>query len=205
VDVSSLANLINAFAVTAGVIFAAVQIRYYRQRRRRDAMIELVRSFQSPSFTSAFRRILSLPDDATTEQIQEKLGPDGEEVVYFVTLTWESLGVMLFRGEVTIDLIDDFFSGPILISWRKLNVFVEEDRRALDRNTASEWFQMACRKNDRTREKHAGRSGAHRSSRMEVKCSGGLRPPKKSNDGRLPNRHGGHRPPLQQRFFRRII
>jgi hypothetical protein len=140
-DVSTIANLINALAVTAGVIFAGTQIRYYRQRRRRDAMLELVRSFQSPSFTSAFRRVLSLPDDATTEQIREKLGPDGEEIVYLVTLTWESLGVMLFRGEVTIDLIDDFFSGPILISWRKLNVFVEEDRRALDRNTVFEWFQ----------------------------------------------------------------
>jgi hypothetical protein len=140
-DLSTLANLINACAVTAALIFAAAQIGYYRQRRRRDAMLELVRSFQSPSFTSAFRRVLSLPDDATKEQVREKLGPDGEEIVYLVTLTWESLGVMLFRGEVTIDLIDDFFSGPILISWRKLNVFVEEDRRALDRNTVFEWFQ----------------------------------------------------------------
>jgi hypothetical protein len=140
-DLSTLANLINAFAVSAGVIFAATQIRHYRQRRRRDAMVELVRSFQNPSFASAFRRVLSLPDDATTEQIREKLGPEGEEIVYLVALTWESLGVMLYRGEVTIDLIDDFFSGPILISWRKLNVFVEEDRRALDRNTVSEWFQ----------------------------------------------------------------
>ena len=140
-DVSTIANLMNAFAVTAGLIFAATQLRYYRQRRRRDAMLELVRSFQNPSFASAFRRVLSLPDDATTEQIREKLGPEGEEVVYLVALTWESLGVMLFRGEVTIDLIDDFFSGPILISWRKLNVFVKEDRRALDRNTVSEWFQ----------------------------------------------------------------
>jgi hypothetical protein len=32
-DLSTLANLINAFAVTAGVIFAAAQIGYYRQRR----------------------------------------------------------------------------------------------------------------------------------------------------------------------------
>jgi hypothetical protein len=140
-DISTIANLINAFAVTAGLIFAATQIRYYRQRRRRDAMVELVRSFQNPSFASAFRRVLSLPDNATTEQIREKLGPEGEEIVYLVALTWESLGVMLFRGEVTIDLIDDFFSGPILISWRKLNVFVKEDRRALDRNTVAEWFQ----------------------------------------------------------------
>jgi len=47
VDLSTFANLINAFAVTAGVIFAAVQIGYYRQQRRREAMIELVKSFQS--------------------------------------------------------------------------------------------------------------------------------------------------------------
>ena len=52
-DLSTLANLINAFAVTAALIFAAAQIGYYRQRRRRDAMLELVRSFQSPAFTSA--------------------------------------------------------------------------------------------------------------------------------------------------------
>ncbi len=58
-DISTLANLINAIAVTAGVIFAAAQIRQYRQR---DAMLELVRSFQSPAFTAALRRVLSLPD-----------------------------------------------------------------------------------------------------------------------------------------------
>lgn len=63
-DISTFANLINAFAVTAGVIFAAAQISYYRQRRRRDVMLELVRSFQSPAFTSALRRVLSLPDGA---------------------------------------------------------------------------------------------------------------------------------------------
>jgi hypothetical protein len=140
-DLSTLANLINACAVTGALIFAAAQIGYYRQRRRREAMLELVRSFQSPAFTSALRRVLSLPDGADTQKIREVLGSNGEESVYLVTLTWESLGVMLFRREVTIDLVDDFFSGPILISWRKLNVFVEEDRRALDRNTVAEWFQ----------------------------------------------------------------
>jgi hypothetical protein len=87
-DLSTLANLINAFAVTAGVIFAAVQIRQYGRRRERDAMIELVRSFQNPSFASAFRRVLSLPDDATTEQIREKLGPEAKRL--FISL--RSLG-----------------------------------------------------------------------------------------------------------------
>ena len=111
-DIATLANLINAIAVTAGVIFAAAQIRYYRQRRQREAMLELVRSFQSPAFTSALRRVLSLPDGADAQKIREVLGPDGEDAVYLVSRTWESLGVLVFRREVTLDLIDDFLAVP---------------------------------------------------------------------------------------------
>jgi hypothetical protein len=139
-DISTAANLVNAIAVTAGVIFAAVQITQYRQRRHRDAMLELVRSFQSPAFTSALRQVLSLPDGANAEKIREVLGPDGEDAVYLVSLTWESLGILLFRREVTLELIDDFFSGPILLSWQKLKVYSEEWRNAQKRETGSEWF-----------------------------------------------------------------
>src|SRR5437879_12999060 len=139
-DISTIANLINASAVTARGSFAAAPIRQYRQRRERDAMLELVRSFQSPAFTSALRRVLSLPDGADTRKIREVLGPDGEDAVYLVSLTWESLGVLVFRREVTLDLVDDFFSGPILLSWQKLKVYSEEWRRALNRDTFSEWF-----------------------------------------------------------------
>jgi len=139
-DISTLANLINAIAVTAGVIFAAVQIRQYRQRRQRDAMLELVRSFQSPAFTAAYRRVLSLPDGADAAKIREVLGPDGEDAIYLVSLTWESLGVLVYRREVTLDLVDDFFSGPLVISWQKLKVYSEEWRRTLNRETGNEWF-----------------------------------------------------------------
>src|SRR5438046_10544897 len=139
-DLSTLANLINAFAVTSGLIFTAAQIGYYRQRRRREAMLELVRSFQSPAFTSALRRVLSLPDGADTRKIREVLGPDGEDAVYLVSLTWESLGILLFRRELTLDVIEDFFSGPILLSWQKLKVYSEEWRIAQKRETGSVWF-----------------------------------------------------------------
>ena len=139
-DISNIANFINAIAVSAGVIFAAVQIRQYQRRRQRDAMLELVRSFQSPAFTAALRRVLSLPDGAGTAKIRELLGPDGEDAVYLVSLTWESLGVLVFRREVTLDLVDDFFSGPLILSWQKLKVYSDEWRSNLDRETGNEWF-----------------------------------------------------------------
>ena len=72
-DLSTLANLINAFAVTAGVTFAAVQIRYYRQQRRREAMLELVKSFQSPAFTSAPSPRAFTADGADAKKIGELL------------------------------------------------------------------------------------------------------------------------------------
>jgi hypothetical protein len=140
-DIATFANLINAIAVTAGVIFAAAQIRHYQRRRHRDSMLELVRSFQSPTFAKGLRRIIELPDDASAEKIREILGPEGEDLMVHVTATWETIGVILFHGELTIDIIDDFFSGPILISWRKLLPYTTDIRRQYQRDTWSEWFQ----------------------------------------------------------------
>jgi len=140
-DISTLANLINAIAVTAGVIFAATQIRDYRRQRKRDSMLALVRSFQSPAFARGLRRVIELPDDASAENIREILGPDGEDLMVLVTATWETIGVLLFHGELSIDIIDDFFSGPILITWRKLVPYTMDVRQRYQRDTWSEWFQ----------------------------------------------------------------
>lgn len=145
-DLSTIANLINAGAVTAGLIFAAVQIRHYRQQRQRDTMLELVRTFQSPAFTRALHQINLLPDSADRARIREILGAHGEESVFLVGLTWETLGVLVFRREVTLDLVADFFSGGIIISWRHLHAFVAEDRLALKRETVWEWFQWLAEK-----------------------------------------------------------
>jgi hypothetical protein len=138
---SLVADVVNAGAVTIGVVFAATQLIDIRRQRKRDAMLGLVRSFQSADFTTALRRVNSLPDGADRATIRSVLGSEGEDHVFLVGLTWESLGVLVYRGEVVMDLIDDFFSGAIVLSWRKLHTYVEEDRRDLARETVWEWFQ----------------------------------------------------------------
>ena len=85
--------------------------------------------------------IIELPDGASAEKIREILGPEGEDLMVHVTATWETIGVLLFHGELSIDIIDDFFSGPILISWRKLLPYTIEIRKQHQRDTWSEWFQ----------------------------------------------------------------
>ncbi len=106
-----------------------------RRQHRRDAVLGLVRSFQSGDFTAAQGRINSLPDSADRATIERLLGPDGRDQVFLVGLTWESLGVSTFRREIDMATIDDFFSGAITISWRKLHTFVEDGRESLGRET----------------------------------------------------------------------
>jgi hypothetical protein len=140
-DWSAALDLVNAVALCAGVLFGAYQLVELRRQHRRDAVLGLVRSFQSGDFTAALGRVNSLPDGADLATIQKVLGPDGRDQVFLVGLTWESLGVLAFRREIDMATIDDFFSGAIAISWRKLHTFVAEDRRSLERETVWEWFQ----------------------------------------------------------------
>lgn len=119
-DIATLANLINAIAVTAGVIFAAVQIREFRRQQRRHSMYTVVQTFQDVDFTKALHFIMELPDNLDHAEIRRRVGPEGEAAIYFVSTTWETIGVLVFQRELTLDLVDDFFSGPIVLTWRKL-------------------------------------------------------------------------------------
>jgi len=82
-----------------------------------------------------------LPDNASPEQISKLLGSDGEDSLYTLLTTWEALAILLYRKEVTIDLVDDFFSGPIVVTWRKLSQYVIERRIEAQRETYFEWVQ----------------------------------------------------------------
>src|SRR5262249_56190996 len=92
-------------------------------------------------FSRALRRVVELPDNATAEEIREILGTEGEDLLAYLTATWETIGVLLYHGELTLDIIDDFFSGPILISWRKLLPYTTAQRQPYQRHTCLECFQ----------------------------------------------------------------
>jgi hypothetical protein len=133
-------DLVSAVTLVFGLAFAIVQLRQYRAGREREIALELLRSFQTQDFASALRAVYALPMSLSKAEIEERLGPkmDG---VYALTTTWESLGVLVFRGQVGLDLVDDFFSGPIRISWAKLQPYFQVEREEQGRETIGEWFQ----------------------------------------------------------------
>jgi len=131
---------IQAAAVVVGVGFAVYEMRRYRSERNREAAMELLHAFQTPDFAKALVLTYRLPEGLSKEQIESSLGDD-LHLVYAMTTTWESIGVLVFRGEVGIDLVDDFFSGPIVVSWRKLQKYFVDERRETGRETVGEGCQ----------------------------------------------------------------
>jgi hypothetical protein len=131
---------VEAIAVVIALGFAIVQVRQYRQDKRREAAIELLHSFQTPSFARAMNLVYRLPDGLSREEIEEAVG-DELHIVYAMTTTWESLGILVFQGEIDLQLIDDFFSGPIQISWHKIGNLIIGEREETGRQTIGEWWE----------------------------------------------------------------
>ena len=139
-SIEEIFQIIEAIAVVVAVGFAMVQVRQYRRDKHREAALELLHTFQTPAFARALNIVYGMPDGLSKDEVEKHAG-DEFHLVYAMTTTWESLGVLVYRGEVDLQLVNDFFSGPIVVSWRKLENQIAGERAEVGRETINEWFQ----------------------------------------------------------------
>jgi len=139
-DPALVLQSISTLAIVGGLLFAGFQWRSAREAAARDAQLLLFRSFDTPLFTTAMRTITSLPDGLSAAEI-EALGDDRLELIWFWGGQIEGLGLLVHARAIPIALVDNFYGGPILITWRRLHRFAIDVRRQLGRDTMFEWFQ----------------------------------------------------------------
>ena len=136
-DLSTIANLAEAFAVIVAVGFGMVQLRQLNAQRQREAAFTLMHSIQSPQMLRGILIIDRLQDMPAKAEIDAL--PENDQVdVTALLATWESL---VFNHEIPLQMVDDFYSGTLAQSWRKLQPYVKELREATARPTRWEWFQ----------------------------------------------------------------
>jgi len=133
-------QLVATVIMVVGIGFGLQNIRHYQAARRRESAILMLNSFQTGEFVHGLLIVLGMPVGVTKAQV-DGLPVDELRAFYVVLGTWERLGVLVFRGEVGMDLVDDAYSGPILLSWERLADFIGEFRAELGRDTGFEWFQ----------------------------------------------------------------
>jgi hypothetical protein len=198
-DLPVVLSLISTAAIVCGVVFAGYELRLARRQRAREAELLLARSFQTPEFMRALDLVVELADGLSRRDI-EALGPEAVEAIGYWCGSMESLGVLVHTAELRIELVEDFMSGPIVVSWRKLEPFIRDRRRTMGRDTMHEWFQwLAERITAREAAKHPTPAniefGAAGPSEAPGVAAGGRVVPSRApdRDGRTPTSRGGSR------------
>jgi hypothetical protein len=104
-------SVVQMVAILAGGIFAGVQLRSLSRQRERESALQLLHSFQTREFMTGLELILNCREGMSKREIEEFAG---DKIVSVTVLlgTFESLGILAFRREIGMDLVDDFFSGP---------------------------------------------------------------------------------------------
>jgi len=137
---ANLAEILGFLIVVGGLAFAAIQVLQYRQYRRDMAAIEVARSFESPSFGNALRLVLSLPDDLDAEGLRER-GSQFEDAALLVSLTIESVGIMVHRRIVSLEVVWELMGGVSQTAWRKLCGWAKDIRAEQGQEKFDEWFE----------------------------------------------------------------
>jgi len=140
---SNLAEIISGAIVLGGVGFAFGEFAQFRRQRRDRAAIELARSFETPEFAHALRVVLSLPDGVTRAQLAT-MDSQYEDAAMLVSLTFESVGIMVHRRITTIDMVWELMGGVVLQTWEKLHVWAGEIREDQGRPKFDEWIEWLC-------------------------------------------------------------
>lgn len=55
--------------------------------------------------------------------------------------TFESLGILIYRREIAISLVEDFCGGAIVVAGRRFKRYLAEMQESSGRSTYYEWFQ----------------------------------------------------------------
>lgn len=148
---ANLAQVLGAIAVVAAIVFGVAQIEQSRQQRRDALAVELMRSIQDSEFTRSFRALLALPDGASVEDFRAG-GEPLENAAWALAAKYETLGYLVFRGIMPIELVEELVGGAGVHFWRRLRPWVAAVREEQGQPLLLEWFQwLAERLEERDR------------------------------------------------------
>lgn len=137
---ASFAQIVEATVVLIGIFVGIDQLRQLRIQRRDTAAVELTRAVQDAEFGLAVRLLLVLEPGASASEVHAR-GREYEDAAMFVSLRFETLGVLVYRRTISLEVLEDLIGGIVVAMWVRLEGLTTETR--LERNHAIwlEWFQ----------------------------------------------------------------
>ena len=146
-DLSTIANLATALTVLIAVIFGIVEMRRARRDREERAAFTAVQAILTPEWMRSMLVVHNLPDNASARAIEAD--PRVVDAVSAVGIILEGLGYSVYARIVPLRVVGDLMGGTVRLAWRKLQPFIEEERRRSGSRKTFEWFEWLAKQLDR--------------------------------------------------------
>jgi hypothetical protein len=147
-DVIELAlQVLETAAVVIGVVFALLQVRALKVQHEVQGGAALLNSLQSRDTGSTALLLYALPDGLDGAALKQRLGADFDAVIALASM-FESLGPLVARGHVPVEIYADYYRGLTVLCWRRLRRYVEEERAAAGWSNLFEWLQWLAERMD---------------------------------------------------------
>ena len=139
-DIANIVEILGILALLSASLFGLAQFRQHRRDQRNLAIFELAKSFEDREFTEGYLMISSLDDDISSEALRA-VSADCESAALRIGMKYETVGLLVYKGVVPLDALEDLVGDAALTLWRKLNKWVYEMRVERGHPRALEWFE----------------------------------------------------------------
>jgi hypothetical protein len=146
-DLATLANVATALTVLTGVAFGLVEAQRARRAREERAALAAVQTLLTPEWMRSMNVVQGIPDGLNASQIEGD--PRVLDAAHAVAMTLEGLGFAVYAHVVPLHVAADLVGGTVRLAWRKLQQYVEEERRQIGSQKSFEWFQWLALQLDR--------------------------------------------------------
>lgn len=138
-SIAAVSVVIAAASVIAASIFYSFQIRNQTRVRRADLVMRLYATFDSLDLQQAFHAVY-WADIHDYDSAVEALAGQRHVGTYLFTF-YDQVGVLLRRGLIDVDLVDDLLGNSTRQLWEKVRPVVEEARARSDDPRLYEHFE----------------------------------------------------------------
>lgn len=142
------AEVVGLITILGAAIYSWFQIKELRRSRDSTTAMNLAANFQSEDFVVGLTAIVNMKEidvdefgnDSTNnfKLFREHFGEDWPKVMTVLT-TWESIGVLIHRGDMDFHAFYDLFSGVLIKNYEAFSFYLEGVRERKD-DKDMEWF-----------------------------------------------------------------
>lgn len=137
---ADIAEVAGTLTIVGGLLFGIIQVREYRRQRQDAVASEIMRSFYDSQLAEAVALLHPIEDGLSAAQFRA-LGPAYLTAILKIAMTFETMGLLVYRRVAPLDLTLELAGGLVQVLWRKLERYVTELREEQSHPAFGEWFQ----------------------------------------------------------------